>query len=146
MNEVPPPLPPLLPPRLPASAPPKKSDKSALPVVLIVVGVLFAGIFLIGLLAAIAIPNFVRARKTAQMNLCINNLRLIESAKQQWALENKKSTTDTPTQDEVVVLLRNQQFPVCPAGGVYTIGAGDEEPTCSIPEHTLAGRSASPNR
>ena len=146
MNEVPPPLPPRLPPRLPVSAPPKTTDKSVVMVVLIAVGVVFAGIFLIGLLAAITIPNFVRARKTAQMNLCINNLRLIESAKQQWALENKKSTTDTPTQDEIVVLLRNQQFPVCPAGGVYTIGAGNEEPTCSIPEHMLSGGSVRSGR
>jgi len=43
---------------------------------------------IIGLLAAIAIPNFVRARTTAQMNACINNLRQVDAAIQQWALEN----------------------------------------------------------
>ncbi len=43
---------------------------------------------IIGLLAAIAIPNFVRARTTSQKNACINNLRLIDAAKQQWALES----------------------------------------------------------
>ena len=42
---------------------------------------------IIGLLAAIAIPNFVKARKTSQTNACINNLRQIDAAKQQWALE-----------------------------------------------------------
>src|SRR3954451_4057341 len=46
---------------------------------------------IIGLLAAIAIPNFVRARTTSQKNACINNLRQIDGAKQQWALENKAS-------------------------------------------------------
>ena len=46
---------------------------------------------IIGLLAAIAIPNFVRARTTAQMNACINNLRQIDSAKQQWALETRQA-------------------------------------------------------
>jgi plasmid maintenance system killer protein len=40
-------------------------------------------------LAAIAIPNFVRARQTSQTNACINNLRIIDAAKQQWALETQ---------------------------------------------------------
>ena len=52
---------------------------------------------IIGLLAAIAIPNFVRARSTSQNNACINNLRLIDGAKQQWAREAKKSSADSPT-------------------------------------------------
>src|SRR5207245_1126620 len=51
---------------------------------------------IIGLLAAIAIPNFVKARETAQLNSIVNNLRIIEGAKDQWALENKKGTGDTP--------------------------------------------------
>ena len=51
---------------------------------------------IIGLLAAIAIPNFVRARQTAQTNACINNLRQIDAAKQQWALENGKKSSATP--------------------------------------------------
>jgi prepilin-type N-terminal cleavage/methylation domain-containing protein len=51
---------------------------------------------IIGLLAAIAIPNFVRSRSTAQMNTCINNLRQIDGAKQEWALQVGKTGTDTP--------------------------------------------------
>src|SRR5438045_5621005 len=51
---------------------------------------------IIGLLAAIAIPNFVKARESAQLNAILNNLRIIEGAKDQWALENKKGTGDTP--------------------------------------------------
>jgi prepilin-type N-terminal cleavage/methylation domain-containing protein len=51
---------------------------------------------IIGLLAAIAIPNFVKARENAQLNSILNNLRIIEGAKDQWALENKKGTGDTP--------------------------------------------------
>jgi prepilin-type N-terminal cleavage/methylation domain-containing protein len=50
---------------------------------------------IIGLLAAIAIPNFIKARETARKNTCINNLRLIDGAIQQWALENSKNSTDT---------------------------------------------------
>ena len=48
---------------------------------------------IIGLLAAIAIPNFVKARTTAQTNACINNLRQIDAAIQQWALENNAGAT-----------------------------------------------------
>jgi prepilin-type N-terminal cleavage/methylation domain-containing protein len=51
---------------------------------------------IIGLLAVIAIPNYVRARTNSQTNACINNLRQIDSAKQEWALEQGKTTGDTP--------------------------------------------------
>jgi prepilin-type N-terminal cleavage/methylation domain-containing protein len=60
---------------------------------------------IIGLLAAIAIPNFVRARQTSQTNACINNLRQIDSAKQQWALEQGKKSTDTPTSGSLNVYI-----------------------------------------
>jgi prepilin-type N-terminal cleavage/methylation domain-containing protein len=56
---------------------------------------------IIGLLAAIAIPNFVRARRTSQMNTCISNLRQIDGSKQRWALENGKGDGDTPTTSEI---------------------------------------------
>ena len=51
---------------------------------------------IIGLLAAIAIPNFVKARTTSQQNACINNLRLVDSSKQQWALEQKQANQRHP--------------------------------------------------
>ena len=56
---------------------------------------------IIGLLAAIAIPNFVRARQTTQTNACINNLRQIDSAKQQWALETGKAGSQTPQNTDI---------------------------------------------
>jgi prepilin-type N-terminal cleavage/methylation domain-containing protein len=88
---------------------------------------------IIGLLAAIAIPNFVKARTTAQANACINNLRQIDGAKQQWALENKKAAGDTPTATEVAEYLKT--LPICPAGGTtfadsYTIGTVAVDPVC----------------
>ena len=52
---------------------------------------------IIGLLAAIAIPNFLRARSTSQQNACINNLRQIDGAIQQWALETGAKPTDPVT-------------------------------------------------
>jgi prepilin-type N-terminal cleavage/methylation domain-containing protein len=86
---------------------------------------------ILGLLAAIAIPNFVRARSTSRKQACINNLRQIDSGKQQWALENKKSDTDTPASDNVLLYIRNEKFPACPAGGTYTVGAVNTDPKCS---------------
>lgn len=76
---------------------------------------------IIGLLAAIAIPNFVKARETAQKNACINNMRQIESAKDQWAIENKKTTGDIVTSDNVSAYIKGG-YPTCPASGAYTIG------------------------
>ncbi len=90
-----------------------------------------------GMLAGIAIPNFVMARQTSQKNACLNNLRQIDGAKHQWALENKKTNTDTPTRADLQPYFRNQKFPVCPAGGTYTINPVSDPPECSHPGHEL---------
>jgi prepilin-type N-terminal cleavage/methylation domain-containing protein len=98
---------------------------------------------IIGLLAAIAIPNFVKARTTAQKNACINNLRQIDGAKEQWALENKKTQTDTPTMDSNTDtgLIGTDKYikvtPMCPANGTYTVGDMATKPKCSNTDHTL---------
>jgi hypothetical protein len=91
--------------------------------------------FVLPLLAAIAIPNFVKARTTAQMNACISNLRQIDGAKHSWALEAKKQDSDKPTAQDLAPYLRAQLN--CPAGGVYSFNAVSEEPTCSIPTHRI---------
>jgi hypothetical protein len=96
---------------------------------------------IIGMGAAIAIPNFVAARSTSQQNACINNLRLSDAAKQQWALENNKKNGDTPTTQDLEHFIgrgSNGEMPVCPSGGTYTIGSVGEKPTCSHPGHVLA--------
>jgi general secretion pathway protein G len=92
------------------------------------------GILVIPMMLAIAIPNFVKARETAQQNACFNNLRQIEAAKQQWAMENNKKATDVPTESDLRPYLGRApgMLPVCPQGGHYTIGAVGEQPKCSI--------------
>ena len=78
---------------------------------------------IIGLLAAIAIPNFIKARTTSQQNACINNLRLIDSSKQQWALEQRKVSTDTPQGTDLQPYLGrggNGELPTCPVDTTYT--------------------------
>ncbi|MFH0839943.1 MAG: prepilin-type N-terminal cleavage/methylation domain-containing protein [Candidatus Omnitrophota bacterium] len=86
---------------------------------------------IIGLLAAIAIPNFVKARQTAQANACINNMRQIESAKEQWALEAGKTTGDAIVDAGVAAYIKGG-MPTCPANGVYTYGAVGTDVVCSL--------------
>jgi hypothetical protein len=88
------------------------------------------------MLAAIAIPNFVKARATAQNNACLNNLRQIEGAKQMWALENKKSQDDIPTWQDLKSYLGSRKL-TCPQGGTYRLNKVGSDPTCSIPGHRL---------
>ncbi len=90
---------------------------------------------IIGLLAAIAIPNFVKARATAQKNACINNLRQIDGAKEQWALEKRKTTgeaLDAGEEAEVNEYLKGNAKPICPATGVYTYNEIGTNPICSL--------------
>jgi len=98
---------------------------------------------IIGLLAAIAIPSFMKARSQSQLNACLNNLRQIAAAKEQWGLENKKVATDAPggLTDLVGTTLWIKATPVCPAGGAYTIGALNAD--CSCGKHgTIASPTA----
>lgn len=94
---------------------------------------------IIGLLAAIAIPNFVRARETAQQNACINNLRQIDGAMEQYALENSLSTGGAVA---LVDLYGAGNYikaePICPADSAksaatsYTVTAVGTAPVCQI--------------
>lgn len=93
---------------------------------------------IIGLLAAIAIPNFVKARTASQTNACIANLKQVEGAKATWALEQKKSNTDTPTDADLFGTDKYiREKPACPAGGTYVLTAVDSKPTCNITGHAL---------
>ena len=93
---------------------------------------------IIGLLAAIAIPNFIKAREASQKNACIANLKQIDGAKNTWALENKKVSTDSPNAGDLygaTLYIRDQ--PSCPAAGTYALGTVSAKPTCTVGGHTL---------
>ncbi|HTB82198.1 MAG TPA: type II secretion system protein [Candidatus Sulfotelmatobacter sp.] len=101
---------------------------------------------IIGLLAAIAIPNFVKARATSQANACINNLRQIDAAANQFALEQGKTTGATinfPTDlTPYIKLNASSSIPGCPAGGSYSDSTVGSTPICSLgstitPAHAL---------
>jgi prepilin-type N-terminal cleavage/methylation domain-containing protein len=93
---------------------------------------------IIGLLAAIAIPNFSKARNTAQRNACITNLQKIDGYKQMWATENRKSDADVPTESDIAAYVKGNAMPTCPAtGGKYNIRSVGENPTCDTPGHSI---------
>ena len=91
-------------------------------------------VLIIGILLAIAVPNFVRARESSRQKACVGNLKQIYSANQQWAMDNKVPATTAPP--AVATLSGSGNYmnatPACPAGGTYaqpTDISGD--PTCS---------------
>ncbi len=97
---------------------------------------------IIGILIAIAIPGFIRARSQSRMRACQENLTKLDGAKEQWALENNKKATDTPATSDLVKsdmtgYLKN--FPNEPSGFSYTINAVGTNPTCSsgYPGHSM---------
>src|SRR6185503_8841811 len=80
-------------------------------------------VLIIGILLAIAVPNFVKARESSRQKACSANLKQIEAAKEQWAMDTMASPTDTPT---AAVLYGSTAYvkttPACPSNGAYAIG------------------------
>jgi prepilin-type N-terminal cleavage/methylation domain-containing protein len=91
---------------------------------------------IIGFLAGLGIPSFMRARQTSQNTRCIDNLRLMSGAKDQWAVENYANNGDTCTEGDVTPFFK-RGFPKCPASGVYTVENVGTDPTCNIAGHTI---------
>lgn len=102
---------------------------------------------IIGLLAAIAIPNYAKARQSSRTSVCIENMRLISGAKSTWAIENRKMDSDTPTQTDLFGrALYLKAEPKCPSneGVTYVLGsvsANVECPNVGIElDHVLAAQ------
>ncbi|MCS7090104.1 MAG: prepilin-type N-terminal cleavage/methylation domain-containing protein [Verrucomicrobiota bacterium] len=88
---------------------------------------------IIGLLMAVGIPNLARARMQSQKNLCISHLREIDSIKQQWALEHRKTEqSEPPTEEDLRPYFWREIWPSCPAGGTYEPNGVGVAPTCSL--------------
>jgi len=100
-------------------------------------------VLIIGILLAIAVPNFVKARESSRQKACVSNLKQIQSASEQWAMDKKQAGSAVPTDNDLFgpgnYVVRK---PTCPAGGTYTIPAVDTDPTCNYSNasypHTIA--------
>ncbi|HEY5233841.1 MAG TPA: hypothetical protein VIK35_09945 [Verrucomicrobiae bacterium] len=86
---------------------------------------------------AAAGDNAAVARANSQRNACINNLRQIDGAKNEFVLEKGKATGYVVTEADITPYIRGGVLPKCPSGGTYTIGKVGEKPTCSTAEHFL---------
>jgi prepilin-type N-terminal cleavage/methylation domain-containing protein len=88
-------------------------------------------VLIIGILLAIAVPNFMNARERSRANACRSNLRQIQAAKEQWAMANNQGPTATPAGQTLCPTLFSMR-PTCPSGGTYTIGNMSTNPTCDV--------------
>ena len=98
---------------------------------------------IIGILIAIAVPGFIRARGMSRMKSCQENLTKIDGGKEQWALENNKAPGATVAESDLVVNGNEgyiKKLPNEPSGGTYTINAINVDPTCSTgyPGHSMS--------
>ena len=96
---------------------------------------------------AIIVPNFLREPRTSQQNACINNLRYIDAAKQQWATDNHKTNGPVSWNDILPYLTEVQKeqgikagIPHCPADGTYTLENIGQPPRCTVEGHVLPSR------
>jgi prepilin-type N-terminal cleavage/methylation domain-containing protein len=97
---------------------------------------------IIGLLATIAIPSFVKARNTSQQNACINNLRIIDGGKEQCAMVYRMTDGDPVATVSVNEYIKGNTTPFCPTSGTYAYGNIGSNPRCSISaptSHRFAG-------
>jgi prepilin-type N-terminal cleavage/methylation domain-containing protein len=90
-------------------------------------------ILIIGVLLAIAVPQFLRAKEQSLSKVCIANLRDLEYAKELYAMDNKLANGAPCTLPDLwPAYLKGIAFPNCPAGGTYTVGPIGTTPTCSL--------------
>ena len=96
-------------------------------------------VLIIGILLAIAVPNFIRARESSRGKSCVSNLKQIDSAKEQWAMDNKKTSADTPATTDLYGTDKYvKSTPSCPSSGTYTVAAVGTAPSCSVGNNATA--------
>ncbi len=105
-------------------------------------------VLIIGILLAIAIPNFIQARESSRARACVANLKQLDSAKQQWLMDKKAQTITSETiapgtsatSDSVgLIPTYIRAVPSCPAGGTYTTGDQNTNPSCSLGANAVNG-------
>ncbi len=95
---------------------------------------------IIGILIAIAVPSFLRAREISRRNACQENQSKVDGAKQQWALETNAPATASPGWTDLVGNANYiRKSPECPSSGTYTIGDLATDPECSLKDQDPFG-------
>lgn len=89
-------------------------------------------VLVIGVLLAIAAPNYLRTRSISQQKTCISNLRMLDQAKEQYIYDQSLRTGDAVDASVAWTNYAKGDFPPCPAGGTYAIGNVGVPPTCSL--------------
>jgi prepilin-type N-terminal cleavage/methylation domain-containing protein len=94
-------------------------------------------VLIIGILVAIAVPNFIRARESARARACVANLRQIDSAKEQYAMDNRLAQGASMPALSALCGAGTTTYikggsPACPSSGTYTVGNLGTDPTCSV--------------
>lgn len=90
-------------------------------------------VLVLSILLAVAVPSWMGARERAREGVCHANLRMIEHAKEQFAMEGKKQAGDSVANSDIwPTYLKSRTFPQCPEGGAYTVGAIGTDPSCSV--------------
>jgi prepilin-type N-terminal cleavage/methylation domain-containing protein len=93
-------------------------------------------VLIIGILMAIAVPNFIKARESSRRNSCVANLKQIDSGKEQWAMDMKKTTGDACVIGDLTgangYIKGPAAGPTCPSGGAYTVNVVGTNPACSL--------------
>ncbi len=94
-------------------------------------------VMIIGLLAAIALPSFKKARDEAREKSCINSLRLIEAAKDQYAIDADIASGATIADSVLQDYMKGETMPTCPSGGTISANAVDTSASCTVSGHAL---------
>ncbi|MEK7674828.1 MAG: type II secretion system protein [Verrucomicrobiota bacterium] len=100
-----------------------------------VVEIIFV-LVIVAVLFGVLLPRYAKARAAARTHACINNMAQAQSAKESWALENKKKAADPVAWSDITPYIK-YGVPVCPAGGAFALGAAGTNITCSVSGHSL---------
>lgn len=95
-------------------------------------------VLIMGILIGIAVPQFYKARESGRKSQCLGNLKIMDNAKEQWAMDNKKTTGDSCSFTDLVGATNYiKNMPVCPSGGTYDLRPVSSFSTCSFTGHVL---------
>lgn len=93
-------------------------------------------VLIIGILMAIAVPNFINARESSRRSSCVANLKQLDSGKEQWAMDSRAAAGASVAMTDLTPTYIKSE-PACPSGGTYTVGNIGANPTCSTSGHAL---------